>query len=539
MTDLGRGSALIASGTMVSRLSGILRTVVLVGLIGSNKSAVADAFFVANQLPNNVFGLISVGVLTAVIVPQIVKASADADGGSAFISKLFTLGTVVLIAATAVAMLAAPWLVALQLKPDNPEQIALATAFAYWCLPQILFYGLYALMGESLNARRIFGPFTWAPVVNNLVSIAGFLLIGALFGENLVHVADWTPDMIAWLGGIATAGIAVQALILLMFWRRTGLALKVDFKWRGVGLGNVGRVAGWTLLMALSSLSAGFYQSWVANEASGQGAAAAVMSNAWLVFMLPYSIIVLSIGTPYFTQLSEHAAARRDDDVSQDIERSIRTLGFFLVGTLAAVLAAAVPASRVFTNSSEDAAEAAVVLVCYLVGLVPLAVLFIVQRTFYAYGDTRTPFFFTLFQCVLVAITATIAWALNEAGVLPVTLLAAAVALGQSIASILQTIVATALLRKKLPGLKLKSWMLALCRFGLAAVPAGIAGWAVFLLLGGNDGWTVSDKLFGAIGAGVIGTITLIVYIGGLALLRAPELKTAITLIRSRISKQR
>ncbi|WP_243228443.1 murein biosynthesis integral membrane protein MurJ [Microbacterium sp. CIAB417] len=532
MTSLGRASALLGAGTLVSRLTGLLRTIVLVGVIGSVGSQAADAFAIANQLPNSVFNLISVGVLTAVIVPQIVKASADADGGNAFISKLFTLGTVVLVVATAAATVAAPWLVTLQLKADNVEQLALATAFAYWCLPQILFYGLYALVGETLNAKRIFGPFTWAPIANNIISIIGFLLIGAIFGGDLVDVAAWTPDMVAWLGGTATVGIAVQAGILLLFWRRTGLALKVDFRWRGVGLGNVGRVAGWTLLMALSSMAAGFYQNWVANEASGEGAAVTVMNNAWLIFMLPYSIIVHSIGTPYFTQLSEHAAAGRDDDVRADVSRSIRTLGFFLVGALAAVVAAAVPASRVFTNSSSDAVDAAVVLICYLVGLLPLAVLFIVQRTFYAYGDTRTPFFFTLFQCVLVALTATIAWWLSASDVLPITLLAAAVALGQSVAGTVQTVVATILLRRRLGSLETGRWMLSIGRFVLAGVPAAAAGWGVFVLLGGVGGWTTADKILGVLGAGIIAAVSVAVYVVFLWVLRAPELQVARSLVK-------
>ncbi|MFC4138222.1 MULTISPECIES: murein biosynthesis integral membrane protein MurJ [unclassified Microbacterium] len=526
-SSLGRASAILGAGTMVSRVTGLVRTIVLVGVIGSNASAAADAFAIANQLPNSVFNLISVGVLTAVIVPQIVRASSQSDGGNAFISKLFTLGTVVLVAATAVAMLAAPWLVSLQLSPNNVEQLALATAFAYWCLPQILFYGLYALVGETLNARRIFGPFTWAPVANNIISIIGFLVIGAVFGENLVNVSDWTPDMVAWLGGTATAGIAVQAGILLLFWRKTGLALKVDFRWRGVGLGNVGRIASWTLLMALSSMAAGFYQNWVANHASGEAAAVTVMNNAWLIFMLPYSIIVHSIGTPYFTQLSEHAHAGRDADVRADISRSIRTLGFFLTGALAAVVAAAVPASRVFTNSSSDAVDAAIVLLCYLVGLLPLAVLFIVQRTFYAYGDTRTPFFFTLLQCALVAVTATIAAWMAAADVLPITLLAAGVALGQSFAGIVQTVVATMLLRRRLGLLDARRWMTALGRFLLAAVPAAAAGWGVFLLLGGTGGWTTADKILGVIGSGIIAVVVVIVYVAALALLRAPELQVA------------
>ncbi|WP_341932886.1 murein biosynthesis integral membrane protein MurJ [Microbacterium sp. LWO14-1.2] len=533
MSSLGRASAIIGAGTMISRVTGLLRTIVLVTVIGSVGADAADAFAVANQLPNNVFSLISVGVLTAVIIPQIVKATADADGGNAFISKLFTLGTVALVAITAVATIASPWLVWLYAgKEGTPELVALATAFAYWCMPQILFYGLYALLGEALNARRIFGPFTWAPVVNNVVSIIGFLVIGAVFGGPLTRVSDWTPEMIAALGGTATLGILIQAAILLVFWRRTGLSLRPDFRWRGVGLGGVGKLAGWTFFMAVASLLAGLVQTQMLIEAAGKGASVATFQYAWLIFMLPYSIIVLSIGTPYFTQISEHAAAGRDDEVRADIARSIRTLLFFIVAAVAAVAAAAIPASRVFTNRASDAEAAALVLLGFLVCLIPLTVLFIVQRTFYAYGDTRTPFLFTLFQCVLVVVTALVAQWLLAAEVIDVTAVAATIALGQSIASTIQTVVATWLLHRKIGGLRVRSWLAAIGRFAIAGIPAGLAGWGVFLLLGGPQGWTTADKLQGALGTGIIGIAVLVVYLGILALLRAPELAVAGSLLR-------
>lgn len=532
MSSLGRASAVIGAGTLVSRVTGLLRSIVLVGVLGSVGSEAADAFTYANQLPNSVFSLISVGILTAVIVPQIVKAAADADGGNAFISKLFTLGTVVLLVVTAVATAAAPWLVHLVAGKASEEGLALATALAYWCLPQILLYGLYALLGEALNARKIFGPFTWAPVVNNIVSIAGFLALGALFGPVSTKAENWTPAMISVLGGTATLGIAIQALVLLVFWRRTGLALKPDFRWRGVGLGTVGRLAGWTFLMAFASLAAGMLQGFIVSEAMGVGASATVTANAWLIFMLPYSVIVLSIGTPYFTQISEHAAAGRDDEVRGDIARSIRTLLFFIVAATAAVVAAAIPASRVFTQSADDAQAAALVLLCYLLGLIPLTILFIVQRTFYAYDDTRTPFWFTIFQCVLIVTTALAALGLREAGIIPLTSLAAAVALGQSIASIVQTIVATWLLHRKIGGLQIGSWMAAIGRFAIAGVPAGLAGWGFFQLLGGVDGWTTSDKFQGALGTALIGLVVVVVYLGILALFRAPELTVAGSLVR-------
>ena len=144
-------------------------------------------------------------------------------------------------------------------------------------------------------------------------------------------------------------------------------------------------------------------------------------------------------------------------------------------------------------------------LLCFLVSLVPLAVLFVVQRTFYAYDDTRTPFFFTLLQCVARRRRRRS----SPRRPRPSTYLAAGVALGQSIASVIQVIVATWLLQRRLGGLRIGSWMLSLGRFALAAVPAAGAGWLTFLLLGGVDGWTVSDKLLGAVGTAIIGVVVL------------------------------
>lgn len=530
MSGIGRASVLIGAGTVVSRLTGFLRTVVLVSAVGAFAGA-GNAFAVANQLPNNIYAIISTGLLSAVVVPQIVKAAAHDDGGRAFVSKLFTLGTVVLVVTTVLATLAAPWLVALYAPEYPPELQALATAFAYWCLPQILFYGLFALVGESLNARRVYGPYTWAPIVNNLVSIAGFLVFMWLFGSGTADTA-WTSEMIAVLAGTATLGIVVQAGILFAFWRRTGLHVRPDFRWRGVGLGQIGRLAGWTFLMVVAGQLAGIVQSQALSHIAEGDPGFFASQNAWLLFMLPYSIIVLSIGTPYFTQLSEHAAAGRHDEVRGDIGRSIRTLGIFVVAATAALAVAAVPASRIFTNSASEAVAASGVLLCYLISLVPLAVLFVVQRTFYVYDDTRTPFFFTLLQCVLVVATAWGAeWAL-DAGILPPGQLAAAVALGQSFATVVQVIVATWLLRRLRGDIGVGSWMLALGRFAIAGVPAAGAGWLTFVLLGGSDGWTTSGPLLGAVGAAVIGLVALAVYVAFLALLRAPELTTATQLVR-------
>ena len=244
MPSLGRASAIIGAGTLVSRMTGLVRSILLVAVIGSYESRPADAFAIASALPTNVYELLAAGVITGIIVPQIVKSAAHSDGGSKFVSKLLTLGTVVLVAATAIAMLIAPALIWIYASSYPPAQHALSVSFAYWLLPQLLFYGLYALLGEALNARRVFGPYSWAPTVNNLVSIAGFIVFLVVFGGPYTQIGDWTPGMIALLGGTSTLGIGLQTIVLLFFWKRTKLDIRPDFGWRGIGLvgGGIGEV---------------------------------------------------------------------------------------------------------------------------------------------------------------------------------------------------------------------------------------------------------------------------------------------------------
>src|SRR5690606_11869483 len=166
---LARASAMIAAGTLASRVSGLARTMVLVAAVGSVGRA-GDAFGTANQLPNSIYQVISAGILTGVIVPQVVRVSAQKDGGHAFLQKLLTLGATLMAGITILATLAAPLFVELYASAYTGEQRALATSFAYWCIPQLFFYGMFALLGEILNARKVFGPYAWAPVVNNVVS---------------------------------------------------------------------------------------------------------------------------------------------------------------------------------------------------------------------------------------------------------------------------------------------------------------------------------------------------------------------------------
>ncbi|MFF2372078.1 murein biosynthesis integral membrane protein MurJ [Agromyces sp. NPDC058110] len=525
MTDdrIGRASLFLASGTLVSRVLGFVKAIVLAGTIGVVGSVSADAFAVANGLPNTVYVIVAGGVLSAVLVPQIVRASAHADGGSGYINKLLTLSMVILLGATVVATAAAPLLTSLY-AGSNDELLPLAIAFAWWCMPQIFFYGLYTLLGEVLNARRSFGPFTWVPVLNNIVAIAGLVVFGIAFGfdpDGARTVADWTPGMVALLAGSATLGIVAQAVVLFWFWRRIGLRFKPDFAWRGVGLRTAGRLAGWTFGMLLLTTLAGIVQTRVLVVASNHGASVAAFDTAWLVFMLPHSVITVSIATAYFTRMSEHAAVERIDGVREDFSSAVRGVLVILMLAAAGLIVVAYPFGAVFQTGFAAASAIGNILIALAIGLVAFSLLFVVQRTFYALNDTRTPFFFTLFQ-VIVFSAAAFACLL-----LPREWIGVGVAIATTIAVLAQFTLATVLLRRRLATLDGRRIAVAVGRSLLALVLPVAAGLVLLVALGGttDGGYAVSSRAGAIISMIIIGVVMSGLYFGGLWLLRSPEFR--------------
>jgi len=521
---IGRAGAIMASGTIISRLLGFLSAILLARTLGTVGSG-ADAFALANQLPNNIYALIAGGVMTAVLVPQIVRATSNSDGGAAYINKIVTLGFVIFIALAALATLLAPLLVMLYAREgggDGPgfsdADIALATALAYWCLPQVLFYALYSLFGEVLNARSVFGPFTWAPVLNNLVVITGLLIFGALFsGVDTSNALEWTPSMTALLGGGATAGIALQALILLVFWRRAGIRYRPDFTWRGVGLAATGKAAGWLFGMILIAQVAGVVQANVATLATSDGEAGlAILRFSWLLFMVPHSVITVSLATAYFTRMSGHASAGETNLLRADVTTSVRRIGLMMVLASAGLITLSIPFARLFGGAADDVSAMALVMSAYAVGLVAFSLVFVIQRVYYSLGDTRTPFMFQL-----VHTTVFIALALVVSG-FSTDQIASSLALSASIASWLQLVLALVLLRKKLGGLRLHTLVGRLLLFTIAAVLASAAGVAIVNALGGGDpdGFVMSAAI-GPLVALASGAIVMsLVYFGVLRLIR-------------------
>ncbi len=536
---IGRASVALASGTIVSRLLGFVSAVTLTQTIGALGSG-ANAFALANQLPNNVYAIVAGGVLSAVLVPQIVRASVADDGGQRFINRLVTIGIAAFLVAAVVATLAAPLLVQLYTVPANgagdrgftPDEIALAVAFAYWCLPQVLFYALFTLFGEVLNARGVFGPSTWAPALNNVVAIGGMIAFGLLFEADVADATAWTPAMIAVLGGTATLGVASQAFVLVLFWRRAGLRYRPDFRWRGAGLGATGRAAGWVFAMIIVMQIGGIVQTRVASEAATDDTASLmVMRTAWLLFMLPHSVIVVSLVTAYLTRMSTHARDGDRESVRVDTTEAVRITGLFMILATVGLIAVAVPFGRIFDAAAVD--QIAVVLIAFVVGLVPFSIYFVMMRVFYALDDTRTVFW------VQVAYTVVFIAGALPCMLLPTALIAPAVALVTSGASFFQMIVGGIALRRRLGTLDAALITRRMAQFLLA----GTASLLIGLLIGWSLG-TFADTGFArdtvggaAVSIVLIGVPMVAVYLGSLLVMRVPDATGALALIRGRLGR--
>lgn len=539
--SLGRASAMLAAGTMVSRILGFAKTFVLAFAIGNTGSDAANAFAISNQLPNNIYALIAGGLLSAVLIPQIVRSMKQhTDGGTAYVNKIVTLGGSAFLVITVVATLLAPVLVRIysQSAGDGGKGFSasttdLAVAFAFWCLPQILFYAMYSLLGEVLNAKQVFGPFTWAPLINNVIAIAGLIVFIALFGgrgEN-ASTDDWTPLKIAVLAGSASVGVFAQAAFLPLFWRRAGMTFRPDFRWRGVGLKSTGTAAGWLFAMILVTQLAGVVQARVASLATGAGNA--TLSTTWLLFMLPHSIITVSIATAYFTRMS-HDAERGDlAAVRRNLSLSLRIVGLFTVFASVALIVTAMPFARIWENEFGNTQAMALVLVAYMPGLVLFSMLFIIQRVFWAMHDHRTPFLMQLVQSGLFVIGAL------SVAMLPGSAIGVGIAVCTTVAGSAQTIVALVLVRKRLGGIEGPVVTRSHVQFIIAALIAGVAGLVVANFFGAfsSDGFAMADVTGALITLALTGAVMVVVYFGALVVAKNGEIANAVSLLRSRLGR--
>lgn len=517
-TGLGRSSMIMASGTFASRVLGVVNSALLgwaIGLTGS----VANAFSVANKLPNTLYLLIAGGVLNAVLVPQVVRAYRRPNGQH-YVDRLLTVGIVLLGGLAVVLTAAAPLWVRFYSQFTDPRVTAVATALAFWCIPQVFFYGLYSLLGQVLNARGSFGPYMWAPVINNVVFIAGLLVLVQVYGtvDEATRVTEWSAGQTAVLGAAATLGIVAQALVLLVPLYRSGFRYRPRWGLRGSGLGSAGRVATWTFLGLLIGQVGVWRISVVASSVGdASNAGNAVYDRAFLIFMLPHSLVTVSLATALFTRLAGRAAAGDRHGVRADLSLGLRTVGVFTVLATVGIAVLSTPLARaMFPTEPDSAVEAlALVVVPLVCGLVPFGVWSLCQRVYYAYEDARSMVpVQVVMAVVVVGGTEAGRWLLDD------RYWVAAACASMALSYLVGAGVALVAVRRRLGGVDGRRVLVLHAKAVVGGLVAGAAGLGLLAVLGPVQ--TFRE----AVVACVLGAVVMsAVYAGVLALLRVGELR--------------
>ncbi|MFE4195957.1 murein biosynthesis integral membrane protein MurJ [Paenarthrobacter sp. NPDC056912] len=546
-----RSSAIMAAGTLVSRFLGFAKTWMLGAALGLG-STVNDTFINANNLPNLIFLLVAGGVFNAVLVPQIIKASKAPDRGADYISRLLTLAVIVLLALTTLVTLAAPLVIDLTTQGYSEQQKALAVTFALWCLPQIFFYGLYAMLTQVLNAHGAFGPAMWAPILNNLVAIAGLGMFIWILGSNATNphtVDNWGPTQTFLIAGFSTLGVIAQTAILLIPVFRLRLGLRPRFGWRGVGLGRAAKLSVWTLATAAVGQLAFLYVMRIAtipgaerlrlNNAGDTAAAAVLPGNAVLevasqLYLLPHSIIALSLATVLFNRMTRASQDGNKAELRDALSHGLRTMAVATVFGALALFALAGPLGMFFSGGEkQDGVMLAQTLTILALSTPFLSANFMMSRVFYANEDARTPLYVQLLLALIYVVGAFFIQ------FLPAGQIIYAIAVLYTLGNILSVVISVVFLRRLLGHLDGPRIANSYIRMGYAGLGSALAGALALWLLGSYraDGFAWSSRPAALVTVVVVGPVMLLAYLVLLRVFHVTELRDLLRPLMSRLGR--
>lgn len=483
--SLGRSSSLMAIASLVSRVTGFLRQIVLVSVLGLG--LVNSSYTIANTLPNIIYELLIGGVLSSVLIPLLVRAQTeDEDGGDTYTRRLLTLAGSALLLATLVAMAAAPLITSIYVSSASDAAASpLTTAFAYLLLPQIFFYGLGALLGAVLNSRGVFGPFAWAPVLNNVVVLIVLGVFVLLPGEISIDPVQMGEPKLLVLGIGTTLGIVVQAAVLIPAMRRIGFSYRPTWGWDR-RLTETGGLALWVVGYVLIGQIGLVVTTNVAIGASAGGPA--TYTNAWLLLQVPYGILGVSMLTALMPRMSRAAAEGRTDDVVADLALGSRLSAVFLLPISALITVFGTPIALALFAWDADNVPGARVLGAALAvsafGLLPYAITMLQLRVFYALADSRTP---TMVQLFTVGVK--IPMLLLAGALLPPEQVVLGLAAANSASFVCGAVLGQVLLRRRLGRLPTLEVLGTMASTTVAALLGVFVAFGVVTLLPIPDSW--------------------------------------------------
>ena len=514
----------MSAATTLSRVTGYARTMTQAAVLGTG--AVANAYTLSNTLPTQLYELFMGGLLSSILVPLLVERLTrhGEEDARRLTNALLTvilpfLGAVVFLAiffAGPLVNLLTAWEPSGDFsRQEAREATALAILLFRVFALQVLFYGVGAVATGVLNSHRRFFLPTFAPVLNNLFVIASFTLYALLVGSAPVAA-------IYVLAFGTTLGVAVMSLMLVpAVWRlgyRPGPAFGHPALRAAIGL------AGPVLVLTAATVGVQVAVNLFGSRFGG----VEKLFYAFVVFQLPYGVLVVAIATALVPELSERFARGDPDGFRENLSFGLRTTAFVAVPASVAFVALAEPIVGLLYERGSftrgDTAEVAALLAAYSVGLLGYALSFVLARSFYSRQNVRTP---AILNLGLLALYVALAYALTAKMQL------AGVALAFSVGYTVLALGLLAAMHGEVKGVDGRRLLRSLAKI----LTAGAAMYAVarvgLSLMGVGSG--LPDRM--AILASV-GGASLAAYLGMTVLLRAEELRSVVTLLRPRAAKR-
>ncbi|MEX2202512.1 MAG: murein biosynthesis integral membrane protein MurJ [Actinomycetota bacterium] len=501
-----RNTTVMTLGTTLSRATGFLRLAAMAYAIGVTESRLPDAYNIANVTPNILYELALGGILTAVVVPVVVEWLQERGRDEAWevVRRLFTLAIVVLSALTVLGIVFAPLIVDLYTSgvPGQDQAIVreYATFFLRWFMPQIVFYGVGAVAIGLLQAHRRFAAPMFAPILNNAIVIATFLVFAAMPDPSSAEALATTAQTYVLAIG-TTAGIAAMTVALWPALRATGFRFSWRMGWRHEAVTRIARLATWVVAYVAANQAALLVVIVLAGRIEGGYAAYAA---AFILFQLPHAIFAVSIFTALLPAMSGRWADGDIDGFRRLLSQGIRATAAIVIPAALGYLVLARPIVRlllehgVTTPSSGDLVSD--VLIAFALGLFPFSAFQLLLRAYYAMQNTRTPALVNL-----VAVTINIAADLVlffgfDLGI-------QGLALGHAISYAFGSVVLLLLIRLRLGGIDGARVLGTIGRTLLAGVATAATAWLVARWLGSTIGTATlaeqSIQVFSAIAAGL------------------------------------
>ncbi|HWC15227.1 MAG TPA: murein biosynthesis integral membrane protein MurJ [Actinomycetota bacterium] len=406
MTSLARASAVMTVGTVLSRATGLARLAAIAAALGVAESRLPDAYNLANTAPNIIYELVLGGILTSVFVPVFVELLEKEGRERAWQvgSALINISMVVLVAITALGVLAAPLIARFYtLTVEGPEAVMQQRVLTFLLrlfLPQIIFYGLAAITAGLLNAHKRFGAPMYTPVLNNLAVVAVFVAFHQAYQEDVS--LQGVTDRQLWIIGLGTTGgVALMALAQLPFLRGLG-RYRPTLSLRHPSVKKLARLSLFVIGYVIVNQIGYLIVQVLANDQ--QGGYSAYIS-AFTFFLLPHGLFAVSLITALLPGMSQHAINERWDAFRERLSVGIRATFLLIIPAAVGYLVLSDRVVRlllergVFSETSTELVSG--VLRFFVLGLVSFSLFQLFLRAFYALQDTRTPFFI---NCVAVGV---------------------------------------------------------------------------------------------------------------------------------------